>query len=194
MSIRYLSVITVALLFASTLKVSAAFQQQEEETEETGDVILKPIPQNKDGIFKNNEPVYYKLQVRNNTNDYKNGKISYLVTTDEGKKVTLDSIHFTLNGFSSKELNIKIPPKATGFYRINFMVNLPDYDDTVRKVFGVAPEKINSPLHKPADFDAFWVHSREELEKVVPQYRVLERKDLSTNEKESLCSRDAFVR
>ncbi len=132
---------------------------------------------------RNNEEVGYKLQLLNNTNGYENGRISYLVTTDAGKKVAFDSLHFSLRGGSSKELLIKIPPKATGFYRINFMVNLPDYDDTIRKVFGVAPEKIHSQLHRPADFDAFWKQTRTQLEKVAPKYRVLERKDLSTEKK-----------
>ena len=92
-------------------------------------------------------------------------------------------MHLSLRGGSSKDFAIKITPRPTGFYRINFIVNLPDYDDTVRKVFGVNPEKINSELHKPADFDAFWKQSRVQLEKVVPKYRVLERQDLSTERK-----------
>jgi len=179
--ISYFLFFTAFLLFASAFKASAF--QQEEETEETGDVILKPAPFSKNAIFKNNEEVRYNLKVKNNTNDFQNGRISYLITTDMGKKVALDSMHFVLKGNGSTELLIKIPPKATGFYRINFMVHLPEYDDTVRKVFGIAPEKIQSQLYKPADFDAFWKETRQELEKVVPKYRVLERKDLSTDEK-----------
>jgi cephalosporin-C deacetylase len=175
-------IIFFAALLLCTATRASAFQQ-EEETEETGDVVLKPIPQNKDAIFKGTEVVRYKIQLRNNTGDFQNGRLSYLVTTDEGKKVAFDSVHISLKGNSNKELLISIPPKATGFYRINFMVNLPDYDDTVRKVFGVNPEQIRSQLHKPADFDAFWKQSREQLEKVVPSYRVLERKDLSTKYK-----------
>ena len=166
-------------LFASTLKVAA----QETDSEETGDVILNAVPQSKDAIFKNNEEVKYQVQLQNNTNAYQAGCLSYLITTDEGKKIAVDSMHFTLKGNGSKELEIKIPSKPTGFYRINFIVTLPNYDDTVRKVFGVNPEKIRSQLHKPADFDAFWTHSRELLEKVTPKYRVLERRDLSTSEK-----------
>jgi len=167
------------VMFGSTLKVAA----QAQEADETGDVVLKAVPESKDAIFKNNEEVRYQLQLQNNTNAYQAGRISYLVTTDEGKKIAVDSMHFTLKGNGSREMEIKIPSKATGFYRINFMVNLPEYDDTVRKVFGVNPEKIKSQLHKPADFDAFWAQSRQLLEKVPPRYRVLERKDLSTDEK-----------
>jgi len=176
--ISYLFV-TLLVLFASTLKV-AALQQQEEET---GDVVLKATPQSKDAIFKKNEDVLYKLQLENNTGQFQEGRVSYVVTTDEGQKVASDSIHVKIKGSGNKELLVKIPPKAIGFYRINFMINLPQYDDTVKRVFGVDPEEIHSKLHKPADFDAFWLQSRELLEKVAPRYRVLERKDLSTDEK-----------
>jgi len=178
--IGYLSLITLIVLFASAIKAAA---KQEDAAQETGDVVLKAIPESKDAIFKNNEEVKYKLQLENNTNEWQEGRVSYIITTDEGKKMGTDSLHFTLKGSGTKELQIKIPPKATGFYRINFMVNLPQYDDTVRKVFGVNPDKISSQLHKPADFDAFWRRSRELLEKVPPKYRVLERRDLSTDEK-----------
>jgi len=172
---------TIILLFAAALKASAF--QQVEETEETGDVILKPTPFSKNAIFKSAEEVRYKLDVKNNTSEQQNGKISYLITTDMGVKVAIDSIRFVIRGNGSQQMLIKIPPKTTGFYRINFMVHLPEYDDTVRKVFGIDPEKIQSQLHKPADFDAFWKKTHEELEKVIPKYRVLERKDLSTDEK-----------
>ncbi len=180
--ISYLTFIALIVLLASTLK-AVAWQQREEEADETGDVTLKATPQSKDAIFKRNENISYKLQLQNKTGDLQAGKLSYLVTTDEGKKITLDSVPIAMKGNSKKELLIKIPAKTTGFYRVNFMINLPEYDDTVKKVFGVDPDKIQSKLHRPADFEAFWKQSREQLEKVTPKYRVIERKDLSTDEK-----------
>jgi len=172
---------------AGPLKASAVQQEQEmpepKQTAETGDIVLKPTPESENGIFKKNKEIVYRLKITNNTNSYKQSKISYLLTTDEGKKVRLDSVRLGIRSYSSKEILIKILPKPTGFYRINFMVNTPDYDDTVRKVFGVNPEEIHSQLHKPADFDVFWKQSRELLEKVAPRYRVLERQDLSTDRK-----------
>jgi cephalosporin-C deacetylase len=179
--ISYLIILSFILLIAFSLK--AAAQPQDEATEETGDVVLKPIPQNKNALFKGDEEIKYKLQVRNNTNAFQNGKISYFITTDEGKKVSVDSVRLSIKGNTSKEIQVKFPKKSTGFYHINFVVTLPDYDDTVRRVFGVNPEQIRSQLHKPADFDDFWKQSREQLAKVVPNYKVLERRDLSTDEK-----------
>ncbi|HEY8928859.1 MAG TPA: acetylxylan esterase [Mucilaginibacter sp.] len=176
----YLLVFALALVLTAALKVKA---QDEQQTAETGDIILKAIPQNKDAIFNDGDDVKYKLQIRNNTNQPQNGKISYLVTTDEGKHVALSSVNLNLKGKGDKEMLIKVPAKSTGFYRINFMVNTSDYDDTVRRVFGINPEKIRSQLHKPKDFDEFWKKSREQLAQVVPNYKVLERRDLSTDEK-----------
>ncbi len=189
--VRARYIILFIFAFMLILPAGKAIAQEEQQsttkpvavTEETGDVILKPVPQSKDAIFKSTEPVKYELQLKNNTDNFQNGRLSYIVTTDEGKKVSADSVHLSLRGGSSKSLSIKIPPQPTGFYRVSFMVNLPEYDDTVRKVFGVNPEKITSETHKPADFDEFWRLSKLELEKVRPDYRVLERQDLSTERK-----------
>jgi cephalosporin-C deacetylase len=180
--VNYFMLFTVITLLAASFNAHAALQQ-EEQTEDTGDLIIKPFPQNKNAIFKEKEPIIYKLKLHNNTGDYQKAAISYEITTDEGKKVLTDSVPYTLKGYSSREVMIKTPAKATGFYHINFIINLPEYNDTVRRVFGVAPEKITSQLHKPADFDDFWKKSREQLAKVIPQYRVMERKDLSTKDK-----------
>ena len=86
----YLIFFSVFIWIAGVSNTSAAIQQQETETAETGDIILKPTPQTKNAIFKSNQEVLYRLQVINNTHDNKSGRISYLVTTDEGKKVAAD--------------------------------------------------------------------------------------------------------
>jgi cephalosporin-C deacetylase len=171
-----------SLLFVRVEARAAAFQQ-EQQTEETGDIILKPSPRSENAVFKKNEQIVYNLRVENNTNAYTTGRISYTVTTDDGKKVSVDSIQLAIKGSSTKDYVVKIAPKTSGFYRVNFIVNSAEYDDTVRRVFGVDPQEIRSQLHKPADFDAFWKQSREQLEKITPRYRVLERRDLSTDKK-----------
>jgi cephalosporin-C deacetylase len=182
-SIKYLTFLTIATLFLSTFTTIVAAQQKTGQTEDTGDIILKPTPKSKDALFKNKEKIQYALQILNNTDKKQSGKLSYLITTDDGKKIRKDSVRFALGPKSDKEIEVNLLPKPTGFYRINFMVNTPDYDDTVRKVFGVAPESIHSQLHKPADFDAFWKQTRDQLKKVAPKYKIIERKDLSTSDK-----------
>jgi cephalosporin-C deacetylase len=176
--IIHVALLIAMVLFAPAIKAVAANMQQKEE-----EVLLDAKPANKNGIFKAGEEISYKLSVKNNYKQKQEGKFSYVITTDDGKKVFRDSSNFAIGAYSSKKLTVRVPPKAAGFYRINFMFNLSLYDDTVKKVFGVNPEAITSELHKPADFDSFWTQTREQLAKVVPQYKVIERKDLSTKYK-----------
>ena len=177
--------VSYIIIYLSAFMLISSFRAMAQETEETGDVVIKAIPQNKNALFNGNEPIRYRLEVRNNTKQQQNGHISYLVTTDEGKKIAQDSVRINLRGGASRDIGFTIPKKAagTGFYRINFMVKTPDYDDTVRRVFGVNPEKITSRLHKPADFDVFWKQTRAQLAQVPGDYQVQERTDLSTKAK-----------
>ncbi|MCO5950030.1 acetylxylan esterase [Mucilaginibacter flavidus] len=174
----YIIVFALSILLGSLAAVKA--QQQ---TEETGDVVLKATPYNKTALFTSSEEVRYRVQLHNNTKQQQNGRVLYQVTTDDGKKVTADSVRISLREGGDKDIIVNIRKRNTGFYRINFIVKLPEYDDTVRRVFGVNPEKVTSQLHKPKDFDAFWKQSKVELAQVPANYRVLERKDLSTQYK-----------
>lgn len=171
-----LSLLMIAALFTAS---ASSLQQKADE----GEVILDAKPASKNGLFKAGEEVSYKLSIKNTYNQKQEGKFSYEVTTDEGKKVFENSSNFSVGAGGSKSLTVKVAPKAAGFYHINFMFNLSAYDDTVRKVFGVNPEAVTSQLHKPADFDEFWKQTREQLAKVAPQYKVIERRDLSTKYK-----------
>ena len=156
---------------------------QQIQTEDTGDLVLKSYPGNKDAIFKGDEPVLYELTLKNNTGSLQKGRISYIVTTDKGVKVASGATSIALKGKDNQSITIRIPTKPTGFYRVNFMINTPDYDDTVRRVFGVNPTGVHSELHRPADFDEFWARTRQDLEKIAPAYKITERKDLSNNHK-----------
>ncbi|MEO6633928.1 MAG: acetylxylan esterase [Mucilaginibacter sp.] len=172
------------IVFALTILLgSPAGVKAQEQTEETGDVVLTATPYNKTALFTSSEEVRYRLQLHNNTKKLQNGRVLYLVTTDDGKKVTADSVRISLGEGADKDVIVNIRKRNTGFYRINFIVKLPEYDDTIRRVFGVNPEKVTSQLHKPKDFDAFWKQSKVQLAQVPANYRVLERKDLSTQYK-----------
>lgn len=181
-TLKYITLFTIAALVALAFNARA----QEEEAKKdvpSEEVVLDAIPIHSNGIFKNREEIKYQLKIENKTAQKQSGKLSYIITTDEGKNIFSASGAFVINGRSSRSMVIKTGPKPTGFYHINFMFNLTTYDDTLRKVFGVAPEKIISALHKPADFDEFWQKSREDLAAITPRYKVVERRDLSTKEK-----------
>jgi cephalosporin-C deacetylase len=174
----YVIVFALTILLGSPAGVNA-----QEQTEETGDVTLKATPYNKTALFTSSEEVKYRLQLHNNTKKPQSGRVLYQVTTDDGKKVTADSVRISLREGADKDVIVNLRKRNTGFYRINFIVKLPEYDDTIRRVFGVNPEKVTSQLHKPKDFDAFWKQSKVQLAQVPANYRVLERKDLSTQYK-----------
>ncbi|WP_190295295.1 acetylxylan esterase [Mucilaginibacter rubeus] len=175
---------TPIIFFAATLLLLSStnvFAQDKDDSD--GEMFIEAKPRNKNGIFKGNDEISYKLNIKSTYKDKQEGKFKYVITTDEGKPVFKDSSDFSIGAGSSKSLNVKVNTKNAGFYHIDFMFNLSAYDDTVRKVFGLNPESITSQLHKPADFDSFWLQTRQQLADVKPQYKVLERKDLSTKYK-----------
>jgi cephalosporin-C deacetylase len=142
-----------------------------------GAVTTDLTPHSKDGIF--NSTASYTFEVKNTYKNAEAGKVSYLVTTETGKKVRADSIKVKISGGGSDRYNFDIPGLKPGFYKINFMINVSDYDDTTRKAFGIKPELVNSPYGKPADFESFWHNSMLELAKVKPDYKVTEMPDSS---------------
>ncbi|WP_161964446.1 acetylxylan esterase [Mucilaginibacter endophyticus] len=175
---------TPIIFFAATLLLLSStnvFAQDKDDSD--GEMFIEAKPRNKNGIFKGNDEISYKLNIKSTYKDKQEGKFKYVITTDEGKPVFKDSSDFSIGAGSSKSLNVKVNAKNPGFYHIDFMFNLSAYDDTVRKVFGLNPESITSQLHKPADFDSFWLQTRQQLADVKPQYKVLERRDLSTKYK-----------
>jgi len=174
---------TLFMLLTVIISVAKAHALCLQQKNKEGEVILDAKPANKSALFKEGEEISYKLSVKNTYNEKQEGKFSYIVTSDDGKKIFENTTDFSVGAGSSKSLNVKVAPKGAGFYHINFMFNLSAYDDTVRKVFGVNPEAITSVLHKPDDFDQFWEQTRQQLSKVSPQYKVIFRPDLSTKYK-----------
>jgi cephalosporin-C deacetylase len=65
-----------------------------------------------------------------------------------------------------------------GFYKINFMINVSDYDDTTKRVFGIKPKEIRSNHPRPKDFDSFWQTAKDELATVAPNYKITEKPEL----------------
>ena len=93
-----------------------------------------------------------------------------------------DSVAVKLGGRGSASYNFDIAGLPSGFYKINFLINVTDYDDTTRKAFGIRPDEIRSQYAKPADFDAFWANAKAELAAVKPEFKVTEMPD-STKDK-----------
>jgi cephalosporin-C deacetylase len=146
--------------------------------DDSGTVTTDVTTHSSDGIF--NSIASYTFEAKSTYSKAQTGKLSYIVTTEAGKKVKTDSIHISLSEDVSQSFDFNIPGMHPGFYKISFMINLTDYDDTTRKAFGVKPKLIISQYAKPADFESFWHQARLELDKVKPEYKVTEMKDSAT--------------
>ncbi len=167
--------LTIAGLLISVTGVHTASAQSGENDGGTVTTVLKPHSSN--GIFSSTAS--YTFQVMNSYKNAESGEISYLVTTETGKEVKADSIHIRIGGKALSNYDFEIPGLKAGFYKISFMINVSDYDDTTRKAFGIRPAEISSSYSKPADFESFWHNARQELANVKPQYKVTEMPDSS---------------
>jgi cephalosporin-C deacetylase len=165
----------------STAKPTVSKAQPKEEEEE-GEMFIDVKAGAKNSIFTSSSPIDYNVKIRSTYKSKQEGKFSYLVTTDDGKKVYERSEPLKIGKSGSSSVSVSIPAKPSGFYRLSVQLNLTSYDDTVRKVFGVSPEKIVTKKFKPTDFDAFWQRSKTILRGVAPQYKITEDTRQSTKE------------
>lgn len=136
------------------------------------------IAGNKDAIFSGHAS--YTFNVKNATDVPQTGTVSYVALTPTGVTVAKESRRVNLSKHSSASYDFTVPEQKPGFYKINFMINVSDYDDTTRRVFGVRPEEIQSQHGRPADFDSFWQTTKSELAAVNPQFKMTEKADQET--------------
>ena len=160
-------------VFAGVYAVTDTNKAEEEE------VSTVLIPANKNAFFE--DKAKYTFEVKNTTNNEQVGKVSYIVTTETGQKLGADSIKVKIAKKSTEKYDFEIPQSKPGFYKVNFMINVTEYDDTTRRVFGIRPDMIRSQHRKPADFDVFWENTKKELAQVKPNYRVTAMPHLNTD-------------
>jgi cephalosporin-C deacetylase len=143
-----------------------------------GEVSSEVKIHDKNAIFS--ETASFTFSVKNTLDTDQSGTVSYLITTEHGEKVTSKSISVKVGKNSSADYDFSVPDLKAGFYKINFMINVNDYDDTTKCAFGIRPQEIQSKYPKPADFDQFWQTTKDELAKIAPNYRVTKMPKLST--------------
>ncbi len=143
-------------------------------------VVVNITPQLKNSLFDEKHPVKYFVEVINNYKTSQEGKIAVEVKAATGVTVGISEIDFHVKGNNKKKVEWNMPMSEPGFYDIIVRINLSDYEDTVRNVFGYKPFEINTPMHKPADFDAFWQKAKDNLSAVNPDYVIKQIDSLST--------------
>ncbi len=168
-SMQYAFVVTVSAQSSETTK--SAPEKKEKNEEDEGEVSAMLTPANKNAFF--DAKAKYTFEVKNTTPNEQVGKLSYVVTTETGKFLREDSVKVRIAKKNSGKYNFEIPGNGVGFYKISFMINVSDYDDTIKKVFGIRPEQIVSQYKKPADFEQFWQTTKDELAKVPPKFKVV---------------------
>lgn len=148
-----------------------------------GNVYITVKPGVKSAIFNNDNGINYHVKLYNDYKVRQQGDLVCFVTTDEGKFVYADSLSVDLSKGGKKSYHFKINCKSPGFYKIGFAMHLTYYDDTVKRVFGLNPGRLNTELHRPADFDEFWAGTLDSLKTFAPRYKVTLQKSLSINNK-----------
>jgi cephalosporin-C deacetylase len=155
---------------STAINIAKAAKEDEE-------VVVNAIPGKKDAIFDANSSIVYHINLDNKFNSNQKGTLTYKLFTLANKPVTERAVKVSLQKKSTKSVTLNIPRQAAGFYKINIIITLPEYDDTVRRVFGVDPKSIKSAHSKPADFDSFWDETLDELLAVEPNFKVTELPD-----------------
>lgn len=151
---------------------SSRFRIRQSDLQKDSTLNMTLNPHSEDGVFASNAA--YTLSVSSTFPSPQPATLSYLVTTEAGKKVRADSIHVKIAAKGTASYEFNIPAVKPGFYKIDFMVNNQYYTDTMRKAFGIKPQVLHSTHEKPADFDAFWQQAKTELAQVKPEYKVTE--------------------
>jgi cephalosporin-C deacetylase-like acetyl esterase len=134
------------------------------------------------GIFSGTAS--FTFSVKNGLDDEQDGTVSYLLMTEKGEKVGSKVVKVKIPKNGQESYDFTIPGLKTGFYKINFMINVSEYDDTTRRAFGIRASDIRSPYSKPADFDQFWQKTKDELAKVKPDFQVVPMPKLNTNNRD----------
>ncbi|WP_295773069.1 alpha/beta fold hydrolase [uncultured Mucilaginibacter sp.] len=148
-----------------------------QESEDEGEITISAVPASKDAIYRANSNINYKVDLKNTFNTKQTGTVGYRVLAMDDKEIIQKNENINIGRKGSKSLTLRIPPQQAGFYKVQFMVNFPEYDDTVRRTFGVDPEKIKSQHAAPADFDSFWEKTLADLAKVNGNFKVTEMPD-----------------
>jgi cephalosporin-C deacetylase len=165
-------------LVALLMTTHCLFAQEHTESGEGGEIEVSANALNKEAIFEDNAK--YVFEIKNPTANIQDGKIAYTITGQDGEKLKGDSIRVNVAAKSIGKFNFDIKGNGPGFYKVDFMVNVTDYDDTLHKAFGIQPDKLTSTHKKPADFDEFWQKAKNDLTDVDPAFQCTLMPSLST--------------
>ncbi len=159
-----LTIFTIVIISFS-IPSSASIKQ-----DTTKQSIIVSISPRKSSCIFNGSKIGYKIHIENRYKEPQDGKVVYEIITDKNKKLFGGIFNVHIAPKSTLNLKVKFKVHEPGFFDIVTRINITDYDDTIKKVFAFKPQLINPPLHKPEDFEKFWIETRKELEAIDPLY------------------------
>jgi cephalosporin-C deacetylase len=167
--------LSVGQVFAGVVRDTVPAQG---EAAAAGEVLVDVNATDKNAIFESTAK--FTFTVNNTTGTDQVGKISWILTSVTGKKLKENAIDVKINSKTLGKYNFDIKGDGPGFYKVDFMINVSEYDDTLHKAFGIKPELIKSEYKRPVDFDVFWETAKAELARVKPEFKVILKPELST--------------
>ena len=151
----YLIYLLTCLLLLGGFSVKAQVAKKDTTKAVTEEVLFDANASHKNGLYSDDQSVGYKVKLKSTYKEKQDGTLTYDVSTDDGKLISTNSLPLHLTYNSGEDFSLNIPKQSAGFYKLDIRINTTSNDDTVRKVFGVSPEKISSTLHRPEDLMIF---------------------------------------
>jgi cephalosporin-C deacetylase len=143
------------------------------------EITFEAQPAKKTGIFNAGESIVYNVDIKSTYAAKQSGTISYLLSGWDNKEVARKSEAIELSGNGKKNVTLRMPGQKSGMYKVNIMINVTEYDDTIRRQVAVDPKNIRSTTPAPADFDQFWARTRDSLAKIPMDAKVTEQPKLA---------------
>ena len=146
---------------------------QKNNTEEEGEIVTVIKPKTKDGVFWDGNNIVYTVKLTNKYKSKQKGTFTFILKSDKGEVLAQKTVPIKLAKRGIKTFKLTSPPVTEpGIYGISAALNLTSYDDTTKHAFGYKINKINTPLHKPPDFEEFWDKAKADLAAIDPNYSI----------------------
>ncbi len=136
-----------------------------------------------DQIIRDGSDVVIPIRIKSADRYAYSGKLSLSVVSDFKMDISNQSQDIKIDKKSVKDFTFIIKDPAPGFYNVVVKMEGKQVSKTQCFSFGVKPEKIQSLVDHPADFESYWNRARKELAAVDPQFKVIKMDSLCTSSK-----------
>ncbi|MEO1653585.1 MAG: alpha/beta fold hydrolase, partial [Bacteroidota bacterium] len=135
-----------------------------------------------DGTFPAGQPLLIRFRLKNNTPRTLKGFVAGSISNDSPQVVHTYEKYLELAPGQIKTLDFSYSARAAGLYKVytryrNSLGTMAA--QSIQMIY--APEKINPPLSRKKDFQAFWKASLKTLDAIRPEFKVIPKSELSTD-------------